>query len=75
MVDPSGNFLISRTGKDEDNAFVVLFPRGGHVFTSVGGKPKCTVNCELINNILLGIHTTPLGLSVFDCSSIVAINA
>lgn len=69
-----GIFLISRTRKDEDNVFVVLYPRGGHVFTSVGGKLKCIVNCELINNSLLGIHTTPLVLSVLLCS-VVAINA
>lgn len=69
-----GIFIISRTGKDEDNAFVVLYPQGRHVFTRVGGKLKCIVNCELINNILLGIHTTLLILSVLHCS-IVAINA
>lgn len=46
MVDPSGNLLLSRTGKDGDNVFVVLYPQGERIFTSVGGSlsPLCTVN-------------------------------
>jgi hypothetical protein len=60
MVAQSRNLPSSkrRTGKDEDKALVVLYPQGGHIFTSVDGKLRCVVSCELINNILLGIHTT-----------------
>lgn len=71
MAGPSGNLLIPRSGKDENNASVVLYPQGGR---SVGGKLKYIVHCELINTILLGIHTTQLVFNVFDCSA-VAINA
>lgn len=74
MVGPSGNLLNSRTGKDEDNAFVVLYPQGGRILTSVGGKLQYIVHCELINTTLLGIHNTQLVFNMFDCS-VVAINA
>lgn len=75
MVDPSGNLLLSRTGKDGDNASVVLYPQGGRIFTSVGGKLESIVHSELINTILLVIHAThSLFSNVFNCS-VAAINA